>query len=47
VIEMPDGRRRLEVRFRKQVFKERSEDKGTAEKGWAKLAQAARGKWRM
>jgi hypothetical protein len=47
VIEMPDGRRRLEVRFRKPVFKERSEDKGVAEEGWAKLAQASRGKWRM
>ena len=47
VSEMPDGRRRLEVRFRKPVFKERSKENGTAEDGLAKLAQADHAKWRM
>jgi hypothetical protein len=47
VSEMPDGRRRLEVRFRKPVFKERSKENGTSEDGLAKLAQADHAKWRM
>jgi hypothetical protein len=47
VSEMPDGRRRLEVRFRKPVFKERSKENGTSEDSLAKLAQADHAKWRM
>jgi hypothetical protein len=47
VSEMPDGRRRLEVRFRKPVFKERPQENGTSENGVAKRARGEHGKWRM
>ena len=47
VSEMPDGKRRLEVRFRKPVFKERSQENGTSENGLAKRARGEHGKWRM
>ena len=47
VTEMPDGRRRLELSFRKPVFKERLKEKGPKEEGLAKLAQTAHAKWRM
>jgi len=47
VTEMPDGRRRLELRFRKPAFKERLKEQGLKEDGLAKLAQAAHVKWRM
>jgi hypothetical protein len=47
VIEMPDGRRRLELRFRKPVFKERLLEKSESEKRGPKKAQAAHAKWRM
>jgi len=47
VIEMPDGRRRLELRFRKPVFKERAKEKGSKEESLAIPAKAAHAKWRM
>jgi hypothetical protein len=47
VSEMADGRRRVEVRFRKPVFKERSKENGTGEDGQTKLAQGEHAKWRM
>ena len=47
VSEMPDGRRRVEVRFRKPVFKERSKENEAGEDGHAKLAQGEHAKWRM
>src|SRR5579862_2644494 len=47
VIEMPDGRRRLELRFRKPVFKERAKEKGSKEERLAIPAKAAHAKWRM
>ena len=47
VSEMPDGKRRLEVRFRKPVFKERSQENGTGEEGQPKRSRAEHAKWRM
>jgi len=47
VTEMPDGKRRLELRFRKPVFKERLKEKSESEPGASKKAQAAHAKWRM
>jgi hypothetical protein len=47
VTEMPDGTRRLELRFRKPVFKERLKEADQKENGLAKPAQAAHVKWRM
>jgi hypothetical protein len=46
VIELADGKRRLELRFRKPVFKERLKDKDESEQT-APKAQAAHAKWRM
>jgi hypothetical protein len=45
--EMPDGKRRLELRFRKPVFKERLREKGEKQDGVANSAQGAHAKWRM
>src|SRR6185369_17814463 len=47
VSEMPDGRRRLELRFRKPAFKERLKEAGESDNGSAKIARAAHSKWRM
>ena len=47
VTEMPDGKRRLELRFRKPAFKERLKETGEKDNGLAKTAQAAHAKWRM
>ena len=47
VIDTPDGKRRLELRFRKPVFKERLKETGESENGLAKASQAAHSKWRM
>ena len=47
VTEMPDGTRRLELRFRKPVIKERLKEKDQKEDGRAKPAQVAHAKWRM
>jgi len=47
VMEMPDGRRRLELRFRKPVFKERAQDIAANEDNLALPARAAHSKWRM
>jgi hypothetical protein len=47
VTEMPDGTRRLELRFRKPVIKERLKEKDQKEDGQAKPAQTAHAKWRM
>lgn len=47
VTEMPDGRRRLELRFRKPVFKERGKEKGSKEDALAMPVHAAHAKWRM
>ena len=41
VMEMPDGKRRLELRFRKPAFKERLKETGEKDNGLAKTAQAA------
>jgi len=43
---MPDGKRRLELRFRKPAFKERLKETGEGD-GLAKTARAAHVKWRM
>ena len=47
VTELPDGRRRLELRFRKPVFKERAKENGASADRLATPAQAAHAKWRM
>jgi len=47
VTELEDGRRRLELRFRKPVFKERSKEQGQNEDRLAKAARAVPAKWRM
>lgn len=47
VTEMPDGKRRLELRFRKPVFKERLKETGEKENSSAKTPLAAHAKWRM
>jgi hypothetical protein len=47
VTEMPDGKRRLELRFRKPAFKERLKETGEKENGSAKTPRAAHAKWRM
>lgn len=47
VVEMPDGCRRLELRFRKPVFKERAKENGTSDDRLALPTGAAHGKWRM
>jgi len=47
VIEMPDGKRRLELRFRKPVFKERLKEAGERNDGSPKTSRAAHAKWRM
>ena len=47
VTEMPDGRRRLELRFRKPVFKERGKEKASKEDALAMPVHAAHAKWRM
>jgi hypothetical protein len=44
VTEMPDGRRQLELRFRKPAFKERLKEKDAKQES---LANAAQAKWRM
>jgi hypothetical protein len=46
VTDMPDGKRRLELRFRKPVFKERLKETGEND-GLAKTSRAAHAKWRM
>lgn len=46
VMDMPDGKRRLELRFRKPVFKERLKETGESD-GLAKASGAAHAKWRM
>jgi hypothetical protein len=45
VMEMPDGRRRLELRFRKPTFKERLQE--VDPESQIGEAQAAHAKWRM
>jgi len=47
VTDMPDGRRRLELRFRKPAFKERLKEAGESDNGSAKISRAAHSKWRM
>jgi len=47
VAELADGRRRLELRFRKPVFKERSKDKEAKDDPLKVPAKAAHAKWRM
>mgnify|MGYP001793615980 CR=1 FL=1 len=47
VIDTPDGKRRLELRFRKPVFKERLKEAGETESAAAKTPRAAHAKWRM
>jgi len=47
VTDMPDGRRRLELRFRKPAFKERLKETGESDNGSAKISRAAHSKWRM
>ena len=47
VTDMPDGKRRLELRFRKPVFKERLKEAGEKDNGVAKTSRAAHSKWRM
>ena len=47
VVELPDGRRRLELRFRRPVFKERAKENGAGEDRLATPARAAHAKWRM
>jgi hypothetical protein len=47
VTEMPDGKHRLELRFRKPAFKERLKETGEKENGSAKTPRAAHAKWRM
>ena len=47
VTEMPDGKRRLELRFRKPVFKERLKETGEKNDSLAQLPRAAHAKWRM
>ena len=46
VTDMPDGKRRLELRFRKPAFKERLKETGEKD-GLAKTSRAAHSKWRM
>ena len=46
VTEMPDGKRRLELRFRKPAFRERLMETGEDD-GLAKTSAAANPKWRM
>ena len=47
VTDMPDGKRRLELRFRKPAFKERLKETGESDNGLAKTSRAAHAKWRM
>jgi len=47
VTDMPDGKRRLELRFRKPVFKERLKETGEKNDSLAQLPRAAHAKWRM
>jgi hypothetical protein len=47
VTDMPDGKRRLELRFRKPAFKERLRETGENDNGSAKTSGAAHSKWRM
>ena len=47
VTELADGKRRLELRFRKPVFKERLKETGENDNGLAKTSRAAHAKWRM
>ena len=46
VTDTPDGKRRLELRFRKPAFKERLKETGESD-GLAKTSRAAHAKWRM
>ena len=47
VAELPDGTRRLELRFRKPAFKDRPAVEDAAEEGPDKLAKVAQVKWEM
>lgn len=47
VTDMPDGKRRLELRFRKPAFKERLKETGDNDNGAAKTSRTVTGKWRM
>ena len=47
VTELADGRRHLELRFRKPMFKERSKEQEQTENGSAQLPRTAQAKWRM
>lgn len=47
VTDMPDGKRRLELRFRKPAFKERLKETGDNDNGSGKASRGATGKWRM
>ncbi len=47
VTDTPDGKRRLELRFRKPVFKERLREAGEKDNRSAKTSRAAHTKWRM
>jgi hypothetical protein len=47
VTDMPDGKRRLELRFRKPAFKERLKEAGDNDNSSAKASRGAIGKWRM
>ena len=46
VTDTPDGKRRLELRFRKPVFKERLKE-SEKDDGLAKTSRVAHVKWRM
>lgn len=47
VTDMPDGKRRLELRFRKPAFKERLLEAGEKNGGLANASRGAHSKWRM
>jgi hypothetical protein len=47
VTDMPDGKRRLELRFRKPAFKERLKETGEKDNGLAKASRVVQSKWRM
>jgi hypothetical protein len=47
VTELPDGTRRLDLRFRKPAFKDRPAVKDPMEQDLGKLANAAPAKWEM
>ncbi|MEO8052394.1 MAG: hypothetical protein ABI833_18440 [Acidobacteriota bacterium] len=47
VIDTPDGKRRLELRFRKPSFKDRLKEAGEKDSAAPETPRAAHAKWRM